>query len=830
MPSGYKRQHLRVDHLVEIKPYRRPNRVVLARNRGHETEQHAEALKKELASAWATSNDLLEARDSEVVGSVGRYLDFETLPNAPLPDLSWSSKGIRLASAGRTRSGEVSGTLFVPDEAQGFLVQKLDEYKVKRGKRGQPSHAPKFAAIEHFRAARLESLWVDSRPLPEPDVDSWWECWCWPDRVAHLEAKVQAAKVVIGEGRLRFAEREVIFLYTTRATIARIVASTDAVAELRLGKDDAYFFTNDTARADQDGWVADAVNRLELADNRDAVAVCLLDTGVNRGHPLLSPHIAAEDLHSIHPDWGVSDHHGHGSEMSGLAIYGDLTACFASGSSLPISYVAEGVKLLPPPGFQTTQPQSYGLATRQAILRPEIAKPLRERVFCMALTQHDVFGPRPTSWSASLDATAFGGDDFDDLRPRLLCVSAGNLPDGLAHSELEDWDSYEIEDPAHAWNVLTVGGYTQKGPITDHGFSHWPCAVELGSLSPYSRVSGAWARGVSPIKPELVLEAGNKGVDSVDNRMVSGMDSLSLLTTSRDPLGQPLTLAWATSAATAQLSGMAATVLADDPELWPETVRALLVHSARWTPPMEAQLLGTNQKSERLQMLRRFGYGVPSLARALRSASNSLALISQREMQPFLREKGKSTRLNHAHIYALPWPLQTLLDLGEHQVRLRVTLSYFVEPNPSADAPLSPARYRSAGFRFDLRRTGETQEQFEARINELAEVADEDSMDSGPASDSGRLLGEKSISAGSLHVDEWRCNAADLADRASVAIFPVGGWWKNSGDRERNNGVMRYALVITIDAGDVEQDLWVEAAIAAGVEVPVEQEIDVDAI
>src|SRR3546814_17663562 len=53
--------------------------------------------------------------------------------------------------------------------------------------------------------------------------------------------------------------------------------------------------------------------------------------------------------------------------------------------------------------------------------------------------------------------------------------------------------------------------------------------------------------------------------------------------------------------------------------------------------------------------------------------------------------------------------------------------------------------------------------------------------------DEGRLLGERSISAGSLHVDEWRCNAADLADRNAIAVFTVGGWWKRFRDRARNN-------------------------------------------
>ena len=125
----------------------------------------------------------------------------------------------------------------------------------------------------------------------------------------------------------------------------------------------------------------------------------------------------------------------------------------------------------------------------------------------MAVTQAEVFGPRATSWSASLDRAAFGGDGLDDLRRRLICVSAGNIPTLLSHSELEQWESFEIEDPAHAWNILTAGGYTQKGPISDDGITHWSCAVELGNLSPYSRVSVAWNRSVSPIKPELVLEA-----------------------------------------------------------------------------------------------------------------------------------------------------------------------------------------------------------------------------------------------------------------------------------------------------------------------------------
>jgi hypothetical protein len=819
MVSGYIRQHIRVDRFVDLKAYKRPNRGMGAKDLGRETERHAEQLKRDLAASWADADGLVAQRDAEFVGDAGRYVDFDTLPNEPLPDLSWSSKGIRLANASRAGDGIAKGTLYIPEDAKDFIATKLDEYRVNRGRTGTPAHQNRFVAVEEFRAARLESLWVDSRPHPAHEAQTWWECWCWPDRIANFDAKAGAVGVLIGENRIHFAERVVVFIYANRAEVARIVASCDAVAELRLGRDDASFFTSGLGRDDQDGWVENAAARLLSGVNRDAVAVCLLDTGINRAHPLLAPAFAAEDLHSVKPAWGVDDHHGHGSEMSGLAVYGDLTTRLQSADPITLNYVGEGVKLLPPAGFPENEPQSYGLVTAQAMLRAEIARPDRERVYCMAVTQGNVYGPKATSWSATLDTYAFGGEDITDLRRRLICVSAGNLPDGLPHSELDDWDSYEVEDPAHAWNVLTIGGYTQKGPITDSGFEHWACAVEPGSLSPYSRVSAAWYRGVSPIKPELVLEAGNKGVDSADTSMVSGIDSLSLLTTSRNHTAQPLTLSWATSAATAQVAGIAAEVLADDRNLWPETVRALLIHSAKWTPQMENALLSTGQKAERLLWLRRFGYGVPSKERALRSASNSLALVAQQEIQPFLRERGKQAHLNQAHFYALPWPKQTLLSLGPHEVRLRVTLSYFIEPNPSADAPLSPARYRSAGLRFDLRRRNETQARFEARVNALAADIDAEEGLLAEANDPSRLLGDRSISAGSLHLDEWRCSAADLADRNGIAIFPVGGWWKASRDIDRINGKMRYALILTIDAGDVEQDLWVETAIAAGIEI-----------
>jgi hypothetical protein len=295
---------------------------------------------------------------------------------------------------------------------------------------------------------------------------------------------------------------------------------------------------------------------------------------------------------------------------------------------------------------------------------------------------------------------------------------------------------------------------------------------------------------------------------------------LSLLTTGRDVINEPLTTSWATSAATAQIAGMAARLQADNQNYWPETIRALLVHSAKWTPPMRAVFDATHQKGERLKVARRFGYGRPNLERARDSTSSSLALISQASLQPF-NKVNDSAQMNALHLYHLPWPKAALAQLADHLVRLRITLSYFIDPNPSADAPLSPARYRSFGLRFDLRKKGESVAAFQHRLNEVVDAPEED-LDLAET-DTARLFGPKAVSAGSLHSDEWSCTAADLIERDAIAIFPVGGWWKSSNSPAIANQLARYSLVVTLDGGDTEVDLYAE--IAAAIEAKIAAEI-----
>ena len=106
---------------------------------------------------------------------------------------------------------------------------------------------------------------------------------------------------------------------------------------------------------------------------------------------------------------------------------------------------------------------------------------------------------------------------------------------------------------------------------------------------------------------------------------------------------------------------------------------------------------------------------MPNLARATRSATDALALIVQDSIHPF----DGDGKMKEMHLHELPWPADVLSELGESPVVLRVTLSYFIEPNPSRRGWRGRFRYASHGLRFDARRPTESTEDFRKRVNKL---------------------------------------------------------------------------------------------------------------
>jgi hypothetical protein len=788
--------------------------------------EHGRRLQNELTAALNASQ---EARptDQRLEQPPGSLVEVSLRRGTDPEKLNMKTEGVRAGAAKTTAANDRVIALYVPDDARIALEAILSDYLEKDTDGGNPRYKDRVEAIEAFRVARIETLWTDPRSIPEdPQTQTWWAVWCHRDKEVRIDdvcARL-GVRAATDDRRLYFHEVAVVPVLTTRATIELMMfAAADAIAELRLANDSPVFFT-DEVRGDQQKWVDGLAERITWPGG-DAPVVCVLDTGVNRGNALLEPALAEGDRFALKDEWGPDDHddQGHGTSMAGLALHGDLTAALSDTAERELKHRLESVKLLPPDGFDANEPQSYGVLTQAGISLPEIEEPDRKRVFCMAITNDNVSGATASPWSAAIDQAAAGcmegeaGEDDDSRTRRLFVVSAGNVPAVTNYAERLSQDDYPIEDPAQAWNALTIGGYTDLIDVQDEGYEDWNPLVEAGALSPHSRTSTTWTQGIAPFKPELVMEAGNRAVNNTQTEILT-VGSLSLLTTGHEA-ATPLVSFDATSAATAQAARMAARLSAEHPELWPETIRALMVHSAEWTEPMQTSMNAAGGKRDRYLLIRRFGYGVPDFDRANASALNHLALVAQQEIQPFRLEGQR--KFNECHYYPLPIPADMLERLENEVVQLKVTLSYFIDPNPGLSANVDAQRYQSYGLRFDLQRRNETMQQFKARVN-----ASEDGGQGRAAPADGRwMLGQDSVSSGSLHCDVWTGPAIELLRRTTLCIKPVNGWWRYRASRDVCNRKTRYALIVTLKTANVDLDIYTPISTEVGVPIEVETNV-----
>jgi hypothetical protein len=345
--------------------------------------------------------------------------------------------------------------------------------------------------------------------------------------------------------------------------------------------------------------------------------------------------------------------------------------------------------------------------------------------------------------------------------------------------------------------------------------------ARAGDLSPSSTTSLTWHREW-PLKPDIVLEGGNQVVKP-GSTSVLDPDEMALLTTAHDTAGRLLVEFRDTSAAVAQAARMGAILQAAYPKFWPETIRALLIHSAEWTEPMR-RAFGT-RRADGVSRLRRYGYGLPSLGRALYSARSSLTLIAQQTIQPYVKE-GSEVKTKDMGLHDLPWPKEQLLALGEKVVTMRVTLSYFIEPKPGRRDGFVKTRhrYQSHGLRFEVRRPEEALEQFRQRITKAARDEEEEYEAVGDTS--GWELGPQTRTRGSLHSDWWTGTAAALANSGHIAVYPVSGWWREAKGNHWTKEA-RYSLVVTIRTEEAGVDIY--TPVKAMIEIPIEAEIEMEA-
>ena len=826
--GGRDRPHLSIDAFRETAAYAFPARAQSRKPLRPDYAAHATALLDQLAAALG---DLpapgIDPRLTIEGLKPGMVVEVATLPPAEgsrskavkVPAaLEFQSREILLLRSERREDRTESALLFVPDDARGFLQGRIADYGRDPGNQRRPD-AERFEVVETFRPAPIASLFVGELDFAAPDI-MWWELWVREPgtRADRLAVAAQNAGLDVHADRLIFPDTTVVFVHAAAGAMAAFASRVPgAITEIRQAIGTIEPFLDRGEGLGQHDWVAELADRV-TSPSAGVNVVCTLDTGVAAEHPLIAPGLFGAWAYDA--AWGADDHApygGHGTALASLALYGDLEPLMNDAREVVLTHGVESMKLLPPHGFPATKPPSYGVVTQGAVGSVEAERPGVLRAFCLANSATDFSPSRPSTWSGALDQIASGsmpGDAADgvpaaELPKRLVLVATGNVQGGMMVDVVLP---QPLEDPAQSWNALSIGGFTTKEqpPAPPPVMT---AVVPANHRSPFSRGSQSLPDDLTPIKPEVMFEAGNMLADATG--FCSWDPAVSLLAAGSDVAAEPLVPFWATSAAAGMGGHFVGRLQAALPELWPETHRALTVDSARWPHPVAKRLVGkgahwkSGSKAEKQQILREVGYGVPDIDRAMLSARNDVTLVAEAEIQPFsLGADNRSAVFNEMHFYDLPWPKAALEELENEIVTLKVTLSYFIEPNLTGKAATRPDTYRSFGLRFDMKKRMETEARFRSRVSS----AQEKDGSEAEGETSCWLLGPKAIQAGSLHCDLWRGRAIDLAGHDAIAVYPVGGWWKSHFGQRRYADRGRYALVISISAPGQAVDLYTEVA------------------
>ena len=789
----------------------------------------SQKLLNQFEAIWQQKSEIQQQREAEHIATrEGTYIQFTSAAGHDLITKSLEDlrKGIRLLNIKEIPVGEnqtqVRATVYVPNGKEGHFIAKIQKYQQEETAKGQPKNAPLVNSIEDVSIALLEGLWTDNPQLMPTDAIKWSEAWLnvntkenqEQEQIAEFLATAQNIGIEVKQRSIVFPERAVLLVNANREQLVELMLQSDLLAEFRAGQEPAGFWVNES-RIEQQAWVDDLLQRIQIIDSN--VIVCLLDTGVNNGHQLLQPLIDNNNTLTVDNAWGTNDHAngaGHGTLMAGVVGYGQMEQVLTSANSVPLTHKLCSVKILPNQGQNPRE--LWGDITSRGISIAEIQNPNMVLVYCMAVTsQEDTHRGRPSSWSGAVDNLAYGEGE----NQRLIIVSAGNVADD------ELWQNYpdanftsSVQNPAQAWNALVAGAYTNKIQVTDPNFqNHTPVANE-GQLSPYSTTSLVWERKWA-VKPDVVFEGGN--LLRAPGNSILGHEDLELLSTSRQfNTGRHFDTIWATSAAAAQASWFAAKIAYEYPNAWAETVRGLVIHSANWNAAMLAQqnVQQGNRASFR-NLLRTFGFGIPDLDRALYSQESALTYIAQETIQPFSFKDGSSTaETNEIHFFNLPWASDLLLQMGETPVKLKVTLSYFIEPGAGEIGWKDKYRYQSHGLRFDVNNVNESEDDFRRRVNIAAR--DENEEVNGNAGSNRWAIGTNNRSTGSIHSDYWEGTAAALATCNHIAVYPVIGWWRERKHLGKVENQTRYALIISLETP--AQDVELYTTVRNMIEVPIE--------
>ncbi|MBV36361.1 MAG: hypothetical protein CMP47_13060 [Rickettsiales bacterium] len=775
---------------------RRDKKITIQRN----VDAHGQKLSQQYIAAWTkVASDRREvAQKMEFEESEGVLITFKSSHDFKglLERLDLPSKGIELRSVSYVDNNELA-TVFIPDKQREYFLESIKKFI----ELNEPEGDSLYYILDNISEATIKEIWTEPFELPPADEICLWEIWMTraesDEGVNKLTEYCNKKGIFCYENYIHFNNATVMLVSSTLNDLKDSVYLVSELSELRKASEISYDFMGMNA-TDNEEFIQNLLDRIKT--NESNVLVSILDTGIKQDHSLIRPFIKDEHIKKIKEEWKEGDSNGHGTLMAGVCLYNDLTTLLENTEEYSISYGLESVKIHE--DGQPNRAEFIPAITEQAIAITEGDD--YKRVYVLSITQDQTDDGMPSSQSAMIDKIAFGYEG----ESKLIIVSTGNRQEQLAEIETNYLDyllKYSIKEPAQSWNALVVGGYTELTSVSDETFKGAELLAEKYELSPNSRNSLNWERSFWPIKPDVVAESGNY---LNLNGEINSVDDLCVLSTSANKYHQ-LEGMNGTSSASAQIAKISAELLTKYNNLRPETLKGLIVHSAEWTNPMLKRLNNSRTKDDMESLVRTYGYGVPNKQKALNSLKNSVTLVIEDVIVPFAEGEDKKglQKANEWKIHQLPWAKEILEDYYDIDVKLCVTLSYFVEPHPSRRGFNNRYLYNSHSLKFGLKRADEDLERFMARYNSQVKVEGKGDTEEG------WFLGPNLRGRGqTCQKDIWEGKAGQLIERNYIGVRPVGGWWKHRPRKDKKDKLWDmptyYSLIVSIETDNAEIDLY----------------------
>ncbi|QXO96040.1 S8 family peptidase [Methanospirillum purgamenti] len=407
-------------------------------------------------------------------------------------------------------------------------------------------------------------------------------------------------------------------------------------------------------------------------------SVLMIDSGVRSGHPLLINSIYHEYTCNTAVDPPIitetaGDSSGHGTEVAGIILYGDLYESHRSENYSPVCRLISA---------KLPYSDTNGSLDEVSIEENSIFEKCLEYLITQILEKHPEIRlincsfnlDNPDNYDETLDLDMTYDNHLsplsaliDELSNKFDCIfvcSAGNsyptdYPERYPDYLLGEYEDYNIRSPANSAYAVVVGSIAQEYSFYEGTPEKIMVKSNAGYPSPFTSIGPGYGK---MIKPEFVHQGGDIIYSTIPDEEgeYALEDGVLVLEPNWITKGNFLGKDIGTSFSTPYITHYYSQLFAKFPSYSANLQKALLFSSADFPDELPTQYLkykDSNTDKELSKLLHIYGYGKPSIQKALLSDDHSVVL-----------KKVNSISLDHVQFYTIFLPSEFITTKGKRTI------------------------------------------------------------------------------------------------------------------------------------------------------------------